>query len=79
MNRDCKDCKHVRKSTRDEFIFNWGVRFYCTRPAVWNHDVVTGEDWCEDETDCRDERYKRGIIFNRHRCGIEGKYWEPKE
>ena len=76
----CVDCKH--HFAVKQLVSHWPVLHYCERPV--GHDLVVGREIHLGEQ-CRDER-KEGVSSHSelggatvHNCGIEARYFEPKE
>jgi hypothetical protein len=79
-NKFCKDCKHSRKSAA--YHSNAPEAYWCHRqffpitfyisPVLGRVDTTKTADLCMIE---RSTPYK----YAPDRCGLEGKYWEPKE
>lgn len=71
----CKKCKHYK----DAFITSkWGGfgKIICTRDLAIN--IVTGEkDVKENSLGCYAER-EDALRLEQFRCGVEGKFYEPK-
>jgi len=70
--RACHDCKHCKEVITRTTLFGQRkvTEFVCAHPQLYSR--ITGAPECWELATLRD-------IKETHRCGYEGKWFEPKE